>query len=333
MNIGAEVRNKPLGGFTLEGLRAFASRHWNSLTPLLGLAVMIIIFSLISEEFLTWENMVNVLLDSSVLLVLALASTTVILMGSIDLSVGSTLALCAYVGAIMAQQSGSNAPLVLVPLVGLCCGLINGLLVALLRLPSFLVTLGSYFVYDGMADYFAGGQPVTIMNGGASNWFAGDIAGFPAVTIWAVLALVLAVLGFRYLRFGRYIYAIGGNEKTARLSGVPVKRVKIYAFAVAGILAGLAGLLEITKVQSASPEMGQMFLLPAIAAVVMGGTPLSGGVGSPLRSLLGVLVIAILTNGMILTAVNPYLQNVIEGAVVVAAVAMTMDRRKSAIVK
>jgi ribose transport system permease protein/putative xylitol transport system permease protein len=294
---------------------------------------MIIGFTIMSPEFLTVGNALNILLDSSVLMILALASTIIILMGSIDLSIGSTLALCAFSGALLAQQTGDNNVLLLVPVVGLVCGLLNGLGIAFLRLPSFLVTLGSYFVYNGLANYFSGGQPVTLPSGGPLAWFSGTVGGFPVIALWAIVVLAIVYLVFRYTKGGRYVYAIGGNEKTARLAGAPVRRVKVWAFAAAGTLAGLAALLQLAKLQSASPEMGAPYMLPAIAAVVMGGTPLTGGIGGALRTVVGVLVIAILSNGMVLGAINPHLQNVIQGLVVVAAVAVTMDRRRADVVK
>lgn len=310
-----------------------ARRNWTTLAPIGALVVMVIGFSAMSPQFLTTGNALNILLDSSVLLVLALASTLIILMGSIDLSVGSTLALCAFTGALLARSTDNYWVLLIVPLVGLACGLLNGMGVALLGLPSFLVTLGSYFVYNGLANFFSGGQPVTLRGAAPLTWFSGRVAGFPVIALWAVAALVLVSLATRYTRGGRYIYAIGGNEKTATLAGAPVRRVKIAAFAASGLLAGVAALMQVAKLQSASPNMGEPYMLPAIAAVVMGGTPLTGGVGGPLRSLIGVLVIAILSNGMVLGAVNPHLQDVVQGLVVVAAVAVTINRRRADVVK
>lgn len=325
----ASADEKPGDGNVLRLVRA----NVRLLIPGAGLIVLLAIFGVLSPEFLTLANAVNILLDTSVLLVLSLAATAVILTGAIDLSIGSTLALSAFVGAMACEAADSNLPLLVIPFVGLICGFLNGVVVAYLRLPSFLVTLGSYFIYNGMANYWAGGQPVTIPQGGVSTWFAGFVGAFPMVAVWALAVFAVAVLVFRYVRYGRYILAVGGNEKTSRLTGVPVDRVKLYAFTGAGLLAGIAAVLQITKVQSASPDMGMPFLLPAIAAVVMGGTPLTGGVGGPLRTLLGVLVIGVLTNGMVMVAVNPYLQNVIEGAVVVVAVALTMKRSRSVVVK
>lgn len=317
----------------LRSLREFVRGHWSTLTPIAALVVMLIGFSLMSPQFLTLGNAVNILFDSSVLLVLALASTLIILMGSIDLSVGSTLALSAFAGALLARSTDNYWVLLILPLVGLVCGLLNGLGVAFLRLPSFLVTLGTYFIYNGLANYFSDGQPVTLRSLAPLTWFSGKVGGFPVIAIWAIAALIVVALVTRYTRGGRYLYAIGGNEKTATLVGAPVRRVKVGAFAAAGTLAGLAALMQVAKLQSASPDMGESYMLPAIAAVVMGGTPLTGGVGGPLRSLIGVLVIAILSNGMVLGAVNPHLQDVVQGLVVIAAVAVTIDRRRKEVVK
>lgn len=317
----------------VDDVLTIARRNWTTIAPVGALLVMVAGFSAMSPQFLTAGNALNIMLDSSVLLVLALASTLIILMGSIDLSIGSTLALCAFTGALLARSTDDYWVLLIVPVVGLICGLLNGLGVAVLGLPSFLVTLGAYFVYNGLANFFSGGQPVTLRREAPLTWFGGMVGGFPVIALWAVAALIVIAVITRYTRSGRYIYAIGGNEKTARLAGAPVRRVKIIAFAASGTLAGVAALMQLAKLQSASPDMGEPYMLPAIAAVVMGGTPLTGGVGGPLRSLIGVLVIALLSNGMVLAAVNPHLQDVVQGLVVVAAVAVTINRRRADVVK
>jgi ribose/xylose/arabinose/galactoside ABC-type transport system permease subunit len=313
--------------------QSFLRRHWSSVTPIIALVVLVVVFALADPRFFQYENALNILRQSAVLLVLAMASTIVIMMGSIDLSVGSVLCLTAFAGAMMAQATGSTTVLLLLPLIGAACGLLNGALVAYGRLPSFLVTLGLMYAFDGIAKYLSGGRPISVRPDALIDAFGGSIGGFPTVVLWALLALVVAVVLVRYTRFGRYMYALGGNEKAARLSGVPAARYKIYAFLVAGLFAGLAGLLQLARARSASPDMGEPFLLPAIAAVVMGGTPLSGGVGGPARTVTGVLIIAILGNGMVIAAVDPFLQNVIQGLVVIAAVALTIDRAKLSLVK
>jgi len=306
---------------------------WSSLTPVVALVTLVVVFSLVDSRFFQFENGLNILRQSAVLLVLAMASTIVIMMGSIDLSVGSVLTLSAFIGAILAGTTGSSTVLLLLPLIGAACGLLNGLLVAYGRLPSFLVTLGLMYAFDGLARYISGGRPLSVRPDGLIDVFGGSLGGFPTVVLWALLALAAAILLIRYTRFGRYMYALGGNEKAATLSGVPAKRYKLYAFIVAGVFAGLAGLLQLARARSASPDMGEPFLLPAIAAVVMGGTPLSGGIGGPARTVIGVLIIAILGNGMVIAAVDPFLQNVVQGLVVIAAVALTIDRRKLTLVK
>jgi ribose transport system permease protein len=312
---------------------AFIRRHWSLIAPVGALLALIIAFSIADPRFLQVENGLNVLRQSSVLLVLALASTLIIMMGSIDLSIGSILTLTAFSGALLVQNTGTSAVLLLLPLIGLLCGLFNGVLVAYGRLPSFLVTLGTLYAFNGLANYMAGGRPIGLPGGGVVRFFTGSVGGFPVIALWAILVLVITVLLARYTRLGRYLYAIGGNEKTTRLSGVPVTRYKVYAFMVAGLLAGIAGLLQLARANSASPDMGEAFLLPAIAAVVIGGTPLSGGIGGPLRTITGVLIIAILTNGMVIAAVNPFLQEMIQGLVVIIAVALTIDRSKMSLVK
>lgn len=315
------------------GLAEVVRRRWSALAPIAVLCALLIGFGLVADDFLTRDNALNILRGSAVLLVLALASMTVILTGGIDLSIGSTMMLAAFVGALLAKDAGSTDILLILPIVGLACGVVNGAVVAYGRLPSFLVTLGTYFTFAGLARYLADGQPVTLPYQGAGSIFTGNALGFPAIVTWSLGTLVIAILVFRYTRVGRHIYAIGGNEKTARLSGVAVRRVKLYAFMGAGLLAGFAAILLLMRTGSASPNMGEPFLLPAIAAVVMGGTPLSGGAGGPLNVVLGVLVISILNNGMVLAAVNPHIQNVVMGLVVVIAVALTIDRRRNDVVK
>jgi|SoiMethySBSTD1v2_1073268.scaffolds.fasta_scaffold94799_3 ribose transport system permease protein len=311
----------------------FVKRHWSTIAPIATLIALIIAFTLIDGRFLRHENALNILRQSAVLLILATASTVVILMGSIDLSIGSVLTFTAFSGALMVQHTGNTFYLLLLPLIGMACGLFNGAVVSYGRLPSFLVTLGTLYAFNGLASYMAAGRPIPLADGGIVNLFTGNLFGLPVIALWAIVVLVVAVVVARRTRLGRYLYALGGNEKTSRLSGVPVKRYKVYAFMISGFLVGIAGLLQLVRAKSASPDMGEQFLLPAIAAVVMGGTPLSGGIGGPLRTVTGVLIIAILGNGMVIAAVDPFLQNVVQGLVVIAAVALTMDRRKMTLVK
>jgi ribose transport system permease protein len=320
------------GGRNRRSTAALVASRWQTLAPFVVLVALIVVFGVLQPIFLTVDNSRNILTSSSVLLVLALGTTAVMLTGSIDLSVGSTLTLSAYAAALLAQHHGTGM-LLLAPLVGLACGVLNGVLVAYGRLPSFLVTLGGYFAYDGVASYISDGQPVGLPLGGISSYFGGVKGNVPIIFVWAVVVLIAIALVFRYTAFGRYLYAVGGNERTARLSGVRVERVKLYAFMLSGFLAGVAALLQVVRTQSASPSMGSAFLLLAIGSVVMGGTSLSGGSGGAANSIMGVLVIAILSNGMVLASVDPYIQNVVIGVVVVAAVAITMKRSRDDVIK
>lgn len=303
--------------------------------PLLILGGMILVFTLMDSRFLTVGNWLNITRQGAVLLVVALAGTYVILMGSVDLSTASTVTMSAILGAIILRDFQAPAYLLLIPLVGVALGAVNGLLFAWAKLPSFLVTLGTLFVYDGLSLFVSGGSPISLRTArDLNNMVNGSLIGpIPNLALFALLIWVIAVFVARSTRFGRYMYAIGDGERVAALSGVAVRRYKLYAFMVAGGLASVAGLMLMFRVNSGSPQIGEPFLLTSLAAIVMGGTPLTGGVGGPHRTLLGVLIITILTNGMSIADVNPHLQVVIQGAVVVIAVALTLDRRKLAIVK
>ena len=210
----------------------------------------------------------------------------------------------------------------------------NGLLFTKLKIPSFLVTLGTLSVMSGIALILTGGATITMRDPLVRSIATGQyIPGVPNLVFWALIIYVIVVfLAFR-TKFGRYCYALGENERVVELAGAKVDRYKIYPFVLSGLLCGLGGMLLAARIASASPDMAGGLLLPSIAAIVMGGTALTGGVGGPHRTILGVLVIAVLQNGMNLIGINPFVQEIIFGAVVVAAVAMSIDRRKIDVVK
>ena len=301
--------------------------------PWIALIVMIIVFSLLNPRFFSIGNATNILQQASVLLVLSIGGTFVVLMGSIDLSVGSLVSLAGIAAAIAIRDVGEPAVL-LVPVLTMLCGAVTGVLSAYARLPSFLTTLGMLYAINGMTLYITQGAAVGVAPGIAlQTIFNGNIFGVPTIALWAIAIALLAVFVATKTRFGRYLYAIGGGETVAQLCGVPVARYKFYAFVVSGLLAGIAGILLMLRISGSDPTMGAPLLLPAIAAIVMGGTPLSGGVGGPHRTILGVLIITILQNGMNLANVNPFIQDVVLGAGVIVAVAVNMDRRRLFFVK
>ena len=313
-----------------------SSRAWLSAAavgPWLALIVMIIVFSLLNPRFFTIGNGINILQQAAVLVVLALGGTFVILMGSIDLSVGSMVSLAGMSAAMLIRDHGEWA-VVLVPLITMFVAAIAGVLFAYAKLPSFLTTLGMLYAINGMTLYVTQGAAVNLPTDLViGSIFNGRLFGIPAVALWAIGIAIVAIFVARRTRFGRFIYAIGGGETVAKLCGVPVARYKIYAFLVSGFLSGVAGIFLMLRIGGSDPTMGDPMLLPAIAAVVMGGTPLTGGIGGPHRTLLGVLIITILQNGMNLANVNPFLQNVVLGAGVIAAVAVNMDRKRLFFVK
>jgi ribose transport system permease protein/putative xylitol transport system permease protein len=254
-------------------------------------------------------------------------------MGSIDLSIGSTVSMVGILAALLIRDHGEWAVLA-APLAGAAIGAINGVLAAYAKLPSFLITLGMLFAVNGMTLYLTQGTAIGVQPDlQIQSVFNGFLFGAPTIALWALAAWLLSVFAARRTRFGRYLYAIGGGEAVAKLCGVPVARFKLYAFIVCGLLAGFAAILLMLRVSGSDPTMGAPLLLPAIAAVVMGGTPLTGGVGGPHRTLLGVMVITILQNGMNLADVNPFLQDVVLGVGVIIAVAINMDRRGLLLVK
>jgi len=303
--------------------------------PVLILGGMILVFTLMDSRFMSVGNWLNITRQGAILLVVALAGTYVILMGSVDLSAASTVTIAAILGAIVLRDFQNPMLLLFIPIIGIALGAINGFLFAYAKLPSFLVTLGTLFVYDGLSLFISGGSPISLRTARElSNAINGSLIGpIPNLAIFALIMWAAAVFVARSTRFGRYMYAIGDGERVAALSGVAVRRYKLYAFMVSGGLAAIAGLMLMFRVNSGSPQIGEPFLLTSLAAIVMGGTPLTGGVGGPHRTLLGVLIITILANGMSIANVNPHLQIVIQGAVVVIAVALTLDRKKLTIVK
>lgn len=302
------------------------------LFPILLLAALCVIFALLSDRFLTVGNGLIVLQQSTVLLVAALAMTFVIVNGSIDLSVGSTVALSALAAA---AASGSMGAFAIVPavLVGFACGLLNGALFAYGKIPSFIVTLGTLVIYRGVVLLYTRGAPVSISDPDFLQVYASRSFGLPHSVLIALVALAVVAVVFNHTVFGREVRAVGGGERVALLSGIPVNRVKLGVFVLCGTLCGLAGLLQAARTMAATAQLAQGLELDVIAAVVVGGTPLTGGIGRIRGTVLGVMIIAILSNGMNMIGMDPYLQNIIKGAVLIAAVFLTIDRSKILIIK
>lgn len=304
-------------------------RQW---FPVGLLLVLCLGFALTSDRFLTLNNGLIILQQSAVLLVAAVAMTFVVVNGSIDLSVGSIVALSALGTAALAGDMGVWAVLPALG-IGLACGIINGALFSYGKVPSFIVTLGTMVIFRGLVLLYTKGAPVSITDRDFLLFYTGRTMGVPNTVLIAALATVVAAVIFNQTVFGREVRAVGGGEKVSLLSGIRASRVKFGVFALCGMLCGLAGLLQASRTMAATAQLAQGLELDVIAAVVVGGTPLTGGIGRIRGTVLGVLIIAILSNGMNMTGVDPYLQNILKGIVLIAAVFLTIDRSKISIIK
>ncbi len=281
-------------------------------------------------RFLSWQNLSIVAQQASVNAVLAAGMTFVILTGGIDLSVGSILAAAALVGLITSLGYG-DLGIVTALLAGLVIGLGNGALIAFLRLPPFIVTLGSLTAVRGFARLL--GNDTTVFNQNLPFAFIGNGAlnlGFASIS-WLIVIAFLVILGswliLRRTVLGVHIYAVGGNESAARLSGIRVWAVLLFVYGASGLLAGLGGLMQAARLYAANGlQLGQSYELDAIAAVILGGTSFVGGIGSIWGTLIGALIIAVLTNGLILLGVTDVWQYIVKGLVIIGAVALDRYR-------
>lgn len=298
--------------------------------PVLVVLILFVVFSVTSDAFLSLRNLTAVASQASTLLLACTGATFVILMGSIDLSVGAIVLLVGAVVVTLINSFGLGiSALAVGTALGTVLGFANGAIFSLGVIPSFVVTLGSLSVFTGIALELLQGRALQYNSVPFDELAIGQmVPHFPnialfAITIWAIMVFVC----FR-TRFGRYMYVIGGGEAVARTSGVPVGRYKIYAFMLSGAMAGIGGTLAVARVGAAGPTLGTDLLLNTLAAIVVGGTSLSGGVGGVHRSLLGVLIITLLDDGLNLLGVNQYSQMMIKGAVVIGAVLISQDRSK-----
>jgi ribose transport system permease protein len=314
--------------------RDYLARYRTVLVPIVALVVLIAYFGSQNSAFVSTGSAQNILRQMAFLTVLALAGTFVILIGGIDLSVAANATLAGILIAKWVDPLGGFVAVVAVLLAGGLVGLINGVIATVFKVPSFLVTLGMMSVLDGVSNSISHGGPVSYTSSLLNTLV--NKSSIPGIPNGALIAIV-AVAGFTLLMFmtsyGRHMYAVGGNERAARLSGVRVRTVKLSVFALSGVIAAVAGIIFTGQASTGVPMGADPSLLNSIAAIVVGGTALSGGVGGPHRTLLGTLVIVILGSGMDITSVDPYTQLIVKGAVVIAAVAVTIDRRRYGLIK
>jgi ribose transport system permease protein len=302
------------------------------LQPLIALLVMVVAMTILSENFATRDNLFNVTRQISVNLCVSVGMTLVILTGGIDLSVGSILAFSGAIAAGLIKNGieleGLNlfigftlfGAILAAIIAGGVLGWFNGWMITKFKVPPFVATLAMLTMARGFTMLYTNGFPIT----GLGNSFAflgtGWFLGVPMPVCISIVVIVIFAIFIRKTRTGRYIYAIGGNERAALLSGINVKRVKVIVYMLAGVLSAIGGLLVTARLDSAQPNAGIGYELDSIAAVVIGGTSLSGGKGSVLGTVIGALIIGVLNNGLVLLNVSPFWQQVIKGLVILLAV-------------
>ncbi|KVA25163.1 sugar ABC transporter permease [Burkholderia cepacia] len=297
--------------------------------PLVGLIVVCIAMMIASPSFLSAANLENVLRQVSINAIIAVGMTCVILTGGIDLSVGSVMALSGTLAAgLMVAGVNAVAALAIGIAVGLGFGFLNGLFVAFAGMPPIIVTLATMGIARGLALIYTGGYPID----GLPDWVAffgsGKVFGIQAPVLIMLVVYAIAWLLLDRMPFGRYVYAIGGNEQATRLTGVRVARVKLIVYTLAGLTSALAAIVLTGRLMSGQPNAGVGFELDAIAAVVMGGTSISGGRGAILGTLVGALLLGVLNNGLNMIGVNPYVQNVIKGGIILLAIYISRERSR-----
>ncbi|MGZ9814905.1 ABC transporter permease [Peribacillus simplex] len=303
---------------------------WQKFGPLLALVLLFIVITVLNPSFMEPNNILNLLRQTSINALIAFGMTFIILTGGIDLSVGSILALSS---TLMAGMMVSGLDPILAILVGILLGaimgVINGILVSKGKMAPFIVTLATMTIFRGLTLVYTDGKPITGI--GDSVMFQmlgrGYFLGVPVPAVVMVIAFLILWFLLHKTSFGRKTYAIGGNERASRISGIKVDRVKVAIYGLAGTMAAIAGAILTSRLNSAQPTAGQSYEMDAIAAVVLGGTSLSGGKGRLFGTLVGVLIIGTLNNGMNLLGVSSFYQQVVKGAVILIAV--LLDRKKS----
>jgi inositol transport system permease protein len=329
--------------FNREGLSAFVRKY----AIVLIFIAMFVAMTFLTDAFLQPRNLVNVVRQISVVGLIAIGVTMVIITTGIDLSSGSVLALAAVFAASLAQQPGWHdakypglvipviVPIVVALAIGLLCGAINGALIARFKIPPFIATLGMMTVARGFALIYSN-RPVSGLTDTYNFIGQGEILkvipiqpplGIPIPVIILAVVAISAHIMLNNTRFGRHIYAIGGNEQAALISGLNVGRIKIGVYSIAGLLAGLAGLVLSSRIGSGQAGLAVGYELDAIASAVIGGTSLSGGIGTIWGTIIGALIIGVLNNGLDLLNVSAYWQTIVKGSIIVIAV--IIDERKN----
>ena len=312
-------------------MRPLAKTTLQKLGPLIALVIMSVVLATLSVDFITVGNLLNVLRQVSINALIAFGMTFVILLGGIDLSVGSVLALC---GALMAGMMGGGmnpvAAVVVALAAGAAMGFVNGLVVTKGKVAPFIATLGTMTLYRGCTMVYTNGSPMTGLHGDFIHMLgSGYVFGIVPIPV-VVTLIVFGALWFVLTKtvFGRHVYAVGGNREASKISGVKVDHVQLWVYSLSGLMAALAGAILTSRLNSAQPTAGAGYELDAIAAVVIGGTSLAGGRGWLIGTLIGAVLLGVLNNGLNLLGVSSFYQQVIKGTIILLAVLMDRAGKK-----
>lgn len=304
--------------------------HGRQFGTLLGLLLLCGVMWLLTPFFLTISNLLNIAQQTSINAIIAVGMTFVIISAGIDLSVGS---IVAFAGVVMASalQAGIPLPLAITAglITGTLCGIINGVLITFGKLPPFIATLGMMSVARGAALVYAEGRPISGFEANLRNFAMGEFLLVPLPVLMMLVIYLAAHFVLQHTKFGRYTYAMGGNEEATKLSGVNVRFHKTMVYALSGLMSAIAAIILTARLNSAQPIAGMMYELDAIAATVIGGTSLMGGEGSVLGTLIGALIMGVLRNGLNLLGVSSFLQQIIIGAVIIIAVLVDTGLKSS----
>lgn len=311
--------------------QSHSALRWRTWISRYGLAVALVVISvalsMAKPQFLTTGNLITVARQISINGILAVGVTCVLLTGGVDLSLGSLVALTGVVAAHFAHPGDYPVivPVFMGVMVGALCGAANGVVITRGRVAPFIVTLGMMTAARGLALVFSAGKPVSNLSPEFTRMASSEMLGMPLPVILLALVALATHIFLRNFRLGRYLYAVGGNEQAARASGINVAAVKTFAYTACGALAGLAGVVLAARITTGQPNAGLGYELDAIAAVVIGGTSLSGGVGSVGGTILGAVLMGVINSGLDLLNVSPYYQQIVKGLIIVGAV--WLDRR------
>ena len=299
---------------------------------LIGLAVLIVIVSFATPKFLTKSNLLNVLKANSVNAIISCGMLMAILMGEIDISVGSTVGLSAVIAATTLTKFNFPIPLVVLCtiLTGAVVGIVNGFSISYLQVPAFVATLATQCIGRGLTEILTGGVTIRIRDDFYTSLGNKAIGGISITIFYAAAILILTWFLLNRTRFGYYVYALGGNKLAAQYSGVNVRFFNMFPYILIGLFSGLGGMIWSARLGSAAAMLGSGFEMDAIAAVVIGGTSMSGGVGTVGGTLIGVLIIGVITNGLNLIGINAFWQDVLKGAIIMAAVIFDVMRKRKA---